>query len=288
MDKPKYLFLDIDDVLNHSGYGKDTYHEEYADLFLALDVSKVKMLKKLFDDWPDLQTVFISDWRFMPFISEDMRVNPCKFLREYFPWLNVAGDAPTKMSSDHWHDVKWWLDEHPSDCYVILDDLHYPEKFPSVGMKYDLSMHCVTPDYNVGLVEKDIKAVSYLLQQQDFYNKSEALQHFLWKMQPAKTYVINGRYECKFSFQQEQEWDGTNTLFCEWRKMEEAQTTNFTEVSMQAYDTKNGRYLDALVRLQSDRTLTYSCQNFATLFTKEVGEKSWQSLIQIKEVEQKK
>ena len=287
MDKPKYLFLDIDDVLNHSGYGKDTYHEEYADLFLALDVSKVKMLKKLFDDWPDLQTVFISDWRFMPFMSEDMRVNPCKFLHEYCPWLNVAGDAPTKMSSDHWHDVKWWLDEHPSDCYVILDDLTYPNKFPSVGMTADLSMHCIQTKWEIGLTEEDVKAASYLLYQQKAHNDAKAMNLSIWKMQPKKTYVFNRRYECKFSFTQEQEWDGTNTLFGEWHPLDVAKTTQIAEVRMQAYDTKDGKYLDALIQLQHDKTLAYACQDQAQLYVKDVGAEKWHLMTPIQSIQEK-
>lgn len=279
--KDKYLFLDVDDVLNYSEHGNDTYYDQYEDLFLALDISKVKMLKKLFDDWPDLKTVFISDWRYRPYIADDYRVNPCKFLRQFMPWLNVAGDAPTKMSSDHWHDVKWWLDEHESDCYVILDDLSYPKKFPSCGMRFDLSMHCITPDYHVGLTEKDVKAASYLLWQQDTHNKNKKLSADLWHMQPGKTYIFNNRYECKFSFEQEQAWDNTNTLFGEWHPLDVAKSANVSEVTMQAYDIQEGKYLDALVQLQSDRSLTYACQEQATLFLKEVGDKTWKNMTQI-------
>ena len=80
-----------------------------------------------------------------------------------------------KMSSSHWHDVKWWLDENPSDCYVVIDDLSYPSKFPSVSMQNDLSMHCVTPNWNVGLTDDDIKAASYLLWQQNAHNEATSL-----------------------------------------------------------------------------------------------------------------
>lgn len=66
-------------------------------------------------------------------------------------------------------------------------------------------------------------------------------------MAPGKTYVFNERYECKFSYMQEHEWDGANTLFSEWHPFEAANTAVIAEASMQAYDPKEGKYLDALV-----------------------------------------
>lgn len=105
------LFLDVDNVLNHASEGQDLYNEAYEDSYLALDRSKVEMLRKLFDKYFHLKTVLISDWRLRPDFV-DGHINPCWFLREHCKWLNIIGDTPKKLSSEHWHEVKWWIDDN--------------------------------------------------------------------------------------------------------------------------------------------------------------------------------
>ena len=72
------LFLDIDNVLNHIAYGEDLYHESYSDSYLALDKSRVNLLKAVYDEYSMLKTVFISDWRFKDDFAGET-INPCTF-----------------------------------------------------------------------------------------------------------------------------------------------------------------------------------------------------------------
>ena len=60
----KICFLDIDGVLNRSGYGEDTYFDAYAGKNFALEDDCVANLKRIFDAIRDLNVVWSSDWRF--------------------------------------------------------------------------------------------------------------------------------------------------------------------------------------------------------------------------------
>ena len=56
--------------------------------------------------------------------------------------------------------MKWWLDEHSPEAYVILDDLPYPNDF------FGLNEHHVKVDWNAGLTKEDVINVSRVLNEQ--------------------------------------------------------------------------------------------------------------------------
>lgn len=93
------LFLDISTVLKYT-YSQDLYREFYDDSCLVIDTSKVNFLKSIYDEYPMLKTVFISNWRIRADVNGE-NTNLCTSLNAstYMPWLNVIGTAPKKMSS---------------------------------------------------------------------------------------------------------------------------------------------------------------------------------------------
>lgn len=273
------LFLDIDNVLNHAAYGEDLYQESYGDSYLAIDKSKVNLLKAVYDEYSMLKTVFISDWRIRDDFDGD-NINPCTFLKAYMPWLNVIGNAPKKLSSQHWHEVKWWLDEHSPEAYVILDDLPYPKDF------FGLSEHHVMVDCNVGLTKEDVSNVSRLLDEQCCMVQQKSIQSRLRRMSPKYVHLLNGRYKCSFSERQRKSWDGMNTLFSAWYKMPESNKTIMSEALVEIFDQETGSRMTGMITLYNHRDLSFCSRYRSTLAVNNQGDSLWQSLVQISRVEE--
>jgi hypothetical protein len=126
-------FCDIDGVLNFSSYGEDIYYDKFHDKEIALDQECVDNFLKLLEMFPDLKIVWSTDWRFDDNVYWNTWRNPRKYLEETYPILKsrVIGKTPKRMSSSHYHEVKWWLDQNASnnelDGYVVIDDLKFPE-----------------------------------------------------------------------------------------------------------------------------------------------------------------
>lgn len=273
------LFLDINTILKYT-YVQDLYREFYDDSYLAIDTSKVNFLKSIYDEYPMLKTVFISNWRIRAGVDSE-NTNLCTFLKisTYMPWLNVIGNAPKKMSSQHWHEVKWWLDAHSPEAYVILDDTPYPKDF------FGLSEHHVMVDSNVGLEKENVSNVHRLLNEQCCMLQQKSIQSLLRSMNPNYVHLLNRRYECSFSEKQRDSWDGVNTLFSEWYKMPYSKKTIMAEASVEIFDQKTGRRMAGMVTLYNHSDLTFSSRYTSTLAVKNEGDSSWQSLDQISSVE---
>ena len=63
----------------------------------------------------------------------------------------IAGKTPSKMSSEHFHEIHWWLKAHPDVVdYVILEDSYFPDDW------FGLEKHLVRIDSEKGLTEKDV------------------------------------------------------------------------------------------------------------------------------------
>lgn len=150
MQLMKVVFLDIDGVLNGASYGEDTYFDAFADKDLALHQSCLDNLKAIVDAHPDAKIVWTSDWRFYDKAKWHQWKNPKLYL-EALPWLagKFIGKTPAKMSSEHYHDIKWWLDENKTEHYVILEDSYFPKNW------FGIEKHLVATDSNIGLSKKD-------------------------------------------------------------------------------------------------------------------------------------
>jgi len=61
------------------------------------------------------------------------------------------------MSSEHFHDIKWWLDANPIESYVILEDSYFPNDW------FGLEKHLVRVNHATGLTDEDAeKAIEIL------------------------------------------------------------------------------------------------------------------------------
>lgn len=147
----KVLFLDIDGVLNFSSDGEDTYYDKYCKSEVALDQECIKRLKRLVSIFPDLKIVWSTDWRNVKGRCWNKWKNPVKYLEETCLWLaeRVIGKTPAKMSSERWHEVKWWLDENLEDVdgYAVLDDIQFPRDW------FGIERHCITTSTREGFTE---------------------------------------------------------------------------------------------------------------------------------------
>lgn len=157
------LFCDIDGVLNRAGYGEDTYADRFENGDLALDADCVENLKSLLGEFPDLKIVWSTDWRFCeePLWRGEWR-NPRLWL-ESRDWMSgrVAGKTPCKMSSEHFHDIKWWLDANPGvSRYAILEDSYFPEDW------FGIEKHLVRCDPSAGLTRENAAEVARILKGQ--------------------------------------------------------------------------------------------------------------------------
>lgn len=142
------LFLDIDGCLNHCRRGEDMYYDAHAGSRLPLDPDNMAALKSVFDRRPGLKVVWSTDWRHCDEpIWHGRWENPRLYL-ESLPWFagRVIGNTPKKMSSEHFHEIKWWLDEHTEvENYAIVEDSYFPDDW------FGLERHVVRCDHTKGL-----------------------------------------------------------------------------------------------------------------------------------------
>ena len=71
----------------------------------------------------------------------------------------IIGKTPRKMSSEHFHDIKWWLDDHQeTGNYAVLEDSYFPENW------FGIEKHVIRCDGNAGFTEKDVKKAIKILE----------------------------------------------------------------------------------------------------------------------------
>ena len=169
----KVLFCDIDGVLNFADYGEDAYYDKYYGKEVALDDECIERLKRLLERFPDLKIVWSTDWRFLEDDYWYAWKHPLKHLEANYQWLKerVIGKTPKKMSSERWHEVKWWLDKNASygelDGYVILDDLKFPSPW------FGIEDHVVWCNPCQGFTETNLQEAIVVLECSGGYVKKE-------------------------------------------------------------------------------------------------------------------
>lgn len=159
MDDAKVIFLDIDGVLNHVEYGLDTYHDHFAEANIPLDKDNVDALEKLLNAEKDAKIVWSTDWRFCQDEKWDKWTNPRKVL-ETLPFMKdrIIGITPKKFSSEHFHEIHWWLKAHPNVTkYLILEDGYFPDEW------FGLEKHLMRIDPTKGFTENNIQQAQEIL-----------------------------------------------------------------------------------------------------------------------------
>ena len=150
-EKMRVVFLDIDSVLNHAAPGLDIYFDETEKGKVPIDNGNLEAFKKVLAHDPDLKVVWSTDWRYYDDELWNGYMNPRLWLEaQDFMKGRIIGKTPQKMSSEHFHDIKWWLDEHDEvQKYVILEDSYFPDKW------FGLDKHLVRVSRDTGLTDED-------------------------------------------------------------------------------------------------------------------------------------
>jgi hypothetical protein len=113
----KYLFLDIDGVLNHENWYKATEHNKPINWWEEdFDPECVRRLNEILKE-TSARLVVSSSWRFdekLPMYFEDLGITT-----DYDSTPNLNGISG---HVDRGEEIAKFLEDHPCDSYVILDD----------------------------------------------------------------------------------------------------------------------------------------------------------------------
>lgn len=134
----KILFIDFDGPLIPAKIKffehKKTDKIEHWSIF---DPFAVSFLNLIFEEEPELYAVLHTSWRKFydgEFLINHMKNQGCNF-RFHSDLI-----APYKFSSDRWHEISFWLSDHPEISkkdYAIIDDETPTERFKEQTVKID-------------------------------------------------------------------------------------------------------------------------------------------------------
>ena len=126
----KYIFLDVDGVLSTAASG------------WRIDI---ELLRKLFDiiRLTDARVIISSSWKEKDFIRT-LRVFP-PIIRSY-----IDGQTPDLPGRKRGHEIAAFLESHPCDRYIILDD----ERENLLEGQYG---HLVETSYITGITDDDVR-----------------------------------------------------------------------------------------------------------------------------------
>lgn len=127
--KPKYLFLDIDGVLNYDDWFKSTGHinnENILDVWISMiDPKCVERVNKILEE-TGAKLIVSSSWRDMSYLKEIFsRVGlPTEFDVTPHAYNLYSNEEHDEDSTLFWRgsEIKYWLEQHEDGTYVILDD----------------------------------------------------------------------------------------------------------------------------------------------------------------------
>lgn len=165
----KIVFLDIDGVLNRTNFSEELYADAFTKQDVPLCMDLVDNLKTLVESDPDIRVVWTTDWRLTDTEKWNEWINPRLWL-ERQDWMKdrVIGITPKKMSSSHYHEIKWWLDDHKDiKKYVILEDSYFPEDW------FGLEKHVVRIDSAIGFDKNNLTKAFFII---DLPRKGNRLQ----------------------------------------------------------------------------------------------------------------
>lgn len=143
----KYLFLDIDGVLND--------HSQYSNGYSGIQQDKVLLLNKILDSFEDLYIIISSAWRYM-MIGDSMNLMGFDYILK-INGINTRGKLlghtrPDKdINEPRINQILDYLDGQLVESFVILDDLElsHPNQ--------------VKTDSMIGLTESDVEKAIQIL-----------------------------------------------------------------------------------------------------------------------------
>ncbi len=145
----KYLFFDIDGVLNKSSEWKKMY---------SLNQSCIDVFCTLIREF-GLTPIMTSSWRkgFVGVKSIQNTPNVAELEKEFSKrGIEIAGKTPILMGHARDYEIERYLFYHPCDSYIILDD--DPEEFKKTD-----SEHFYFVKSENGLRKEDLKKIKKML-----------------------------------------------------------------------------------------------------------------------------
>lgn len=160
----KYIFLDIDGVLNNSRTQAIS-----PDGYVGISSELVKRLAKIVKS-TDAKIVLTSTWKKSD--DEDFRYLTRKLAQAHL-FLSGKTKEPNNSLSLRGQGIKAYLKEHECETYVILDDEYFDFK------DEEILNHAIITNANDGLTQKDVeKAIAVL--NGELVNPEEYKDYFLW------------------------------------------------------------------------------------------------------------
>lgn len=138
----KYLFLDIDGVLNsRKTLGVYNVH---------LDSNLVRTLNKIVKI-TQCSVVISSTWR----ILYSLDTLQAMLFNQGMTMCHKIIDKTPQCSSFRGKEIKKFLDEHPTDCYIILDD--------ETDFLEEQKSSLIRTDWNTGITDEDAERAIKIL-----------------------------------------------------------------------------------------------------------------------------
>ena len=248
----KILFCDIDGVLNRCEYVKDLYFDTYGDHCLALHKPAVLALKKLLEEVPDLNVVWISDWNTVPstFQGRDgCTFNPMSLL-ESFDWLKcrIAGRVVGKMSMCRIESIIRWLNDNIVENFAIADD---NDIYPYDGQYGSwLTKNLVLIDNLKAFNDEYANDVKKKL---DMPFNKEYMMNVIHRLNAGDSFTMNDKYVCTFVKNHD-----ANSLFSEWAKEDNCNATQFCKASVAVVDRETNDKYEGYVTLMHNTDIITS------------------------------
>lgn len=170
------LFLDCDGVLNSKQHflmlqdvGKSKTKEDLKNaglefMILYTDAKNVWCLKYILDNVIDLKIVISSSWR-NHFEIEQFK----ELFRHYrLDGERIIDKTDCKLSSYRCNEIRWWLEDNPTDKWITLDD-HVIFDFGSQDKEHEI----LTDPWNGLTMAEAFKIIKYF--KPDFKEPSIAI-----------------------------------------------------------------------------------------------------------------
>lgn len=156
------IFLDVDGVLNCSTTTQTVkHHSTRKFLFTGIDPKKVENLKAIADEYQAI-IVLSSSWK------DDWLENSIygRYLNDNLKAFGLTiYDCTTDMGWNRGEGIRNWLNVHPHDKWIAIDD----EVFRDFG-KYHISEHLLKTDmYHGGLTKNHVQRARKFFEREDNY-----------------------------------------------------------------------------------------------------------------------
>lgn len=151
------IFLDFDGVM----IPRRAYFmaNQTKGIVTKFDPCAVGMLNSLCEKH-DAKIVLVTSWRKTNIHGKDDLI--AHIIEEGIDPKHVHTDhsCPTKFSSSKYHDMGFWLEDHPEvEKAVVIDDDLSPE-YAGETLKKPVEVRFVVPDFNEGLTYKNVQEIS--------------------------------------------------------------------------------------------------------------------------------